>query len=67
MTIHGGTKYGVEFSGCPEDLPENGGLGSIAEQLALAKADVILGGGTEHFVAQYEMAPSPLELAKRSA
>ena len=66
VTIHGGTKYGIEFSGCPEDLPENGGLGSIAEQLALAKADVILGGGTEHFVAQYEMAPSPLELAKRS-
>ena len=66
MTIHGGIKYGIEFSGCPEDLRENGGLGSIAEQLATAKVDVILGGGTEHFLAKHEMAPSPMELAQRS-
>ena len=55
VTIRGGEKYGVTFDGCPEDLKENGGMGSISEQLAVADVDVILGGGMEHFVAQYEL------------
>ncbi len=64
VTIRGGEKYGVTFAGCPEDLAENGGLGSISEQLAVANVDVILGGGMEHFYAQYESDPTALEIAK---
>ena len=64
VTIRGGEKYGVTFAGCPEDLEENGGMGSIAEQLAVSNVDVILGGGMEHFVAQYESDPTALALAQ---
>ncbi len=64
VTIRGGEKYGVTFAGCPEDLAENGGLGSISEQLAVANVDVILGGGMEHFYAQYKSDPTALEIAK---
>ena len=64
VTIRGGEKYGVTFDGCPEDLKENGGMGSISEQLAVADVDVILGGGMEHFVAQYESDPTVLALAQ---
>ena len=63
ITIHGGKKYGVTFDGCPEDLVENGGLGSIAEQLATSEVDVILGGGEEHFIPQYGSQPSARTLA----
>ena len=63
VTIRGGEKYGVTFAGCPEDLEENGGMGSISEQLAVSDVDVILGGGMEHFVAQYESDPTALALA----
>lgn len=65
VTIRGGVKYGVTFAGCPEDLVENGGAGSIAEQLALSPVDVILGGGMEHFVAQHETQPTAQTLAER--
>ncbi|MDP6581918.1 MAG: alkaline phosphatase [Vicinamibacterales bacterium] len=34
---------------CPEDLKANGGLGSIAEQLAGSGIDVLLGGGYRYF------------------
>ncbi|BDD84616.1 alkaline phosphatase [Tsukamurella pulmonis] len=34
---------------CPENLQENGGLGSITEQLLAARADVTLGGGWKTF------------------
>ena len=64
VTIRGGVKYGVTFAGCPEDLVENGGAGSIAEQLAISPVDVILGGGMEHFVAQYETQPTAQALAE---
>ena len=66
VTIRGGEKYGVTFPGCPKDLEENGGEGSIAEQLAKANVDVILGGGMEHFVAQYETNPTALDKATSS-
>jgi alkaline phosphatase len=65
VTIRGGEKYGVTFEGCPEDLKENGGMGSISEQLAEANVDVILGGGMEHFIAQYESDPTALALAQQ--
>ena len=65
VTIRGGEKYGVTFDGCPEDLKENGGMGSISEQLAVANVDVILGGGMEHFIAQYESDPTALALAQQ--
>ena len=64
VTIRGGVKYGVTFAGCPEDLVENGGAGSIAEQLAVSPVDVILGGGMEHFVAQHETQPTAQALAE---
>lgn len=34
---------------CPKDAAENGGLGSISEQLITARADVTLGGGMKSF------------------
>jgi alkaline phosphatase len=38
------------FSGnCAPDLKANGGKGSIAEQIAASKLDVVLGGGMQHF------------------
>ena len=66
VTIRGGEKYGVSFPGCPRDLEENGGAGSISEQLATADVDVILGGGMEHFAAQYESNSSALDRATES-
>ena len=66
MTIRGGEKYGVTFPGCPKDLEENGGAGSISEQLATADVDVILGGGMEHFAAQYETQPTAIDKATES-
>ena len=65
VAIRGGKKYGVSFDGCPEDLKENGGMGSISEQLAVANVDIILGGGMEHFVAQNESDPTALALAQK--
>jgi alkaline phosphatase len=38
------------FSGdCLPDLKANGGKGSISEQIAASRADVVLGGGLQHF------------------
>ncbi len=34
---------------CPENAIENGGLGSITEQMLKARADVMLGGGSKTF------------------
>ena len=34
---------------CPENATENGGLGSITEQMLKARADVTLGGGSKTF------------------
>ncbi len=34
---------------CPSDASENGGLGSIAEQIVRTRADVTLGGGKQYF------------------
>jgi alkaline phosphatase len=40
---------GMEMEGCPADLIANGGLGSIAEQIAASDLEVVLGGGAKHF------------------
>jgi len=38
------------FSGnCSADLKANGGKGSISEQIAASRMDVVLGGGRQHF------------------
>jgi alkaline phosphatase len=34
---------------CPADLKANGGLGSIAEQIAASRIDIVLGGGDRNF------------------
>src|SRR6185295_5690265 len=34
---------------CPADLKANGGKGSIAEQIAASRVDVVLGGGERYF------------------
>ncbi len=47
--ILGAERYGVMFEGCPQDAANNGGLGSIAEQIVASPADVVLGGGLKHF------------------
>jgi len=46
---NGGELYGQPFSGCPSDATQNGGAGSIAEQLAKAPVDILLGGGAKFF------------------
>ena len=48
--ILGGELYGRPYSGCKQDALDNGGPGSIAEQIALSDIDIILGGGRQHFV-----------------
>ncbi len=40
---------GGTMPGCPEDKKSNGGPGSIAEQIADADVEVLLGGGKRHF------------------
>lgn len=41
--------YWVHIIDCAEDMKKNGGLGSIAEQLADSKVDLLLGGGKVYF------------------
>jgi alkaline phosphatase len=40
---------GIHIGDCTPDQKRNGGLGSIAEQIAASGVDVVLGGGTRHF------------------
>ena len=47
--ILGSTYYGVEQPACPQDAKQNGGPGSIAEQLIESGAHVLLGGGEKFF------------------
>eukprot|EP00439_Symbiodinium_sp_Y106_P090055 s1_g2591.t1 len=39
---------------CSPDMKENGGLGSISEQLVSSDLDLVLGGGSKHFEPQME-------------
>ena len=44
----------IPLGDCSQDLKANGGKGSIAEQLAESQLNVILGGGSKHFVPMAE-------------
>jgi alkaline phosphatase len=61
------TISGVNLGSCPADTKAGGGLGSVAEQLAASKLDVILGGGLQHFqpLAEGEAVPV-LEIARNN-
>ena len=48
------TYHDIPLGDCSQDLKANGGRGSIAEQLAESQVDVILGGGSKHFVPMAE-------------
>jgi alkaline phosphatase len=48
------TYHDIPLGDCSQDLKANGGKGSIAEQLAESKVDVILGGGSKHFAPMAE-------------
>lgn len=39
---------------CPADLKANGGKGSIAEQIAASRVDIVLGGGQRNFAQRAE-------------
>ena len=64
VSVFGTEKYGMQLPGCPQDAKINGGLGSIAEQLAEGPVDVALGGGLQHFVIADEQGTSALDRAK---
>ena len=49
---------------CPQDLKANGGLGSIAEQLAVSGVELLLGGGYQHFDQPDEAGVSVLRTAR---
>jgi len=56
----------IELGGCAADMQRNGGLGSIAEQLANSGVDVLLGGGQKHFTPTIEGGDiSVLQLAQQ--
>jgi alkaline phosphatase len=50
---------------CPADLKANGGKGSIAEQIAASRVDIVLGGGQRYFaqVAEGETTKTVRDLA----
>ena len=54
---------------CSDDLKANGGLGSIAEQIADNDWDIVLGGGAKHFelVAEGQQKQTVLEQARANA
>ena len=53
---------------CPADLKANGGKGSIAEQIAASRIDIVLGGGERYFaqVAEGEKRKTVRDLAVAS-
>jgi alkaline phosphatase len=52
---------------CSKDQKANGGLGSIAEQIALSDLDVVLGGGREHFDMRAEASEMTVEEMARAS
>ena len=52
---------------CSPDLKENGGLGSISEQLTMSQLDLALGGGFEHFTANAEGQSIPVSSIAETA
>jgi len=56
----------ARFAGdCPDDLKANGGRGSIAEQIATSRVELVLGGGQRNFAqpAEGEQRKTVLDLA----
>ncbi len=57
----------IPIGDCSQHLQANGGMGSIAQQLADSTLDIILGGGSKHFQPRAEGRDiSVLELARRN-
>ncbi len=57
----------IPLGDCSPDLKANGGHGSISEQLAVSKLDVLLGGGSKHFTPEVEgQTISVRELAQKN-
>lgn len=48
-TMVNGKSFAGWTTNCEKDLRQNGGQGSIAEQLAASDVNVLLGGGLKHF------------------
>ena len=46
--VLGSTYYGIPQPACPADARDNGGPGSIIEQLVTSGAHVLLGGGSDY-------------------
>ena len=59
----GGSMGGMR-AGCPDDRVEAGGPGSIAEQIAAAEVDLLLGGGLEPFTGETGKGDTPLDRAQ---
>ncbi|MBK6288164.1 MAG: alkaline phosphatase [Gammaproteobacteria bacterium] len=53
-------------SGCPADLQSAGGRGSIAEQLAASKLDLLFGGGAQYFAEPAPGAGTVAGIAQRN-
>jgi len=49
MSVAGDNPSWVNAELCKTDRVDNGGAGSIAQQIALGSTDVVLGGGMKHF------------------
>ncbi|MEM1113859.1 MAG: alkaline phosphatase [Pseudomonadota bacterium] len=58
---------GINLGNCRADMKENGGPGSISEQLAASPLDVILGGGAKHFRPMAEGSDTSVLKAARDA
>ena len=57
----------IPLGDCSSDLQSNGGPGSISEQLVASPLDVILGGGSKHFVPNGEgKSQSVLKIAQQN-
>jgi len=64
--VLGSTYYGIPQPACPDDARDNGGPGSIIEQLVASSAHVLLGGGSD-YVQQLTIDGESVEDAARRA
>ena len=64
--ILGSTYYGVPQPSCPQDALENGGPGSIIEQLIVSGAQILLGGGQKFLAQETSEGESVRALAERN-
>ena len=58
--------YYGRLADCSKDQKKNGGPGSISEQLAVSRLDVLLGGGLKHFSVNAEGSSESVERLARS-